>query len=243
MDKREAFVLVTEGRVFVNGQKAVSPAQLVGDADTIEVQPPREFVGRGAYKLEAAVGQFRIDVRGKICADVGAATGGFTEVLLKHGAAKVYAIDAGRGKLELKLREDPRVVVMEETNVLTMPQLPEPVDLVTVDVSFTSLRRVLPAIKPWLILLYNSHDRENSTTNGNRARAGSVVLLFKPQYEIEDKSFLRRGVVRDPRVREEAVDDFRRWLRPNGWRELGMMASPIRGGEGNVEYLFHLAPA
>ena len=119
-NKEEAFVIVTEGRVFVNGQKAVSPAQLVKDDDRIEVRGGREFVGRGAYKLEAAIERFGIDVAGKICADIGAATGGFTEVLLKRGAKKIYAIDAGRGKLDLKLREDPRVVVMEGVNVLAL---------------------------------------------------------------------------------------------------------------------------
>lgn len=223
-DKRETFILVTEGRVFVNGQRAVSPGQLVRETDAIEVRPGREFVGRGAYKLEAALQGWGIDVRGKVCADVGAATGGFTEVLLKHGAAKVYAIDVGRGKLDLKLREDSRVTVMEETNVLTMPPLPEPIDLVTIDLSFTSLRKVLPVIRNLL------------------SDQGKVLALFKPQYEIEDKSLLKHGVLRDDAVRLVLIERFRAWLGEHSWQELGFMESPIRGSAGNVEYFFHLRP-
>ena len=222
--KREAFVLVTEGRVFVDGQKAVSPGQAVDADAAIEVRPGREFVGRGAYKLEAAIQGWKIEVGGKTCADIGAATGGFTEVLLKRGAVKVYAIDAGRGKLDLKLREDPRVVAMEETNVLTMPPLPEPIDIATVDVSFTSLRLVLPKVRGWL------------------TERGSVVALYKPQYEVKDTSLLKHGVIRDERARGELVEVFRAWLGEHGWRERGFMESPIRGSEGNVEYLFYLQP-
>lgn len=224
VDKRDAFAIVTEGRVFLNGQKAISPAQMVGDADRVEVRPGREFVGRGAQKLEAAIERFGVDVSGKTCADIGAATGGFTEVLLKYGAAKVYAIDAGYGKLDLKLRQNPRVVVMEETNVLAMTPLPEPVGLITIDVSFTPLASVLFQIRSWL------------------AADGSVIALFKPQYEIEDKSRLKHGILRDDATRAGLADKFRAWLRKHGWRELNFMESPIRGGEGNVEYLFHLAP-
>ena len=224
-DVRDAFVVVTEGRVFVNGQKAVSPGQLVGDADAIEVRALREFVGRGAYKLEAALKEFRIEVSDAVCADVGAATGGFTEVLLKAGAKKVYAIDAGRGKLDLKLRQDHRVIVREETNVLTMLPPAEAIDIVTIDVSFTSLRLVLPKITAWL------------------SEKGLAIALFKPQYEIKDKSKLRHGIVKDADAREEAVRDFRAWFRENGWRELGFMESPIRGGEGNMEHLFYLKPS
>lgn len=224
-DACDAFVIVTEGRVFVNGQKAIAPGQLISDTDAVEVHKPREYVGRGAYKLEAALERFSVKVTGKICTDIGAATGGFTEVLLKHGAKKVYAIDAGRGKLDLKLRQDLRVITLEETNALTMPPPAEAIDAVTIDVSFTSLRLILPKIVAWL------------------SEKGSVIALFKPQYEIKDKSKLRHGIVEDADVREEAIRDFRSWLRENGWLELGFMESPIRGGEGNVEYLFHLQPA
>ncbi len=282
-DARDALVVVTEGRVFVNGQKAVAPGQFISETDAVEVRQPRQYVGRGAYKLATALKEFHIDVAGAVCADIGAATGGFTEVLLKAGAKKVYAIDAGRGKLDLKLREDPRVVVMEETNVLALgdafgKRLPAParpaalataprssrrgrdtvpgdgafasgeaprvwtrhlersqkhlssaggreeIDVVTIDVSFTSLRAVLPIVRSWL------------------SEKGSVIVLFKPQYEVKDKSQLRHGIVEDAGVREEAIQDFRAWLGEHGWQEQGFMESPIRGSEGNVEYLFYLMP-
>jgi len=221
-DRGDAFVVVTEGRVFVNGQKAVSPAQVVAPDDIIEIRSGKEFVGRGAYKLDAALNEFRISPQDAVCADIGAATGGFVEVLLKHGAKKVYAIDAGRGKLDLKLREDSRVIVMEETNVLGMDPLPERVALATIDVSFTSLRFVLPAIRPWL------------------EKEGMVVALFKPQYEIEDKTLLKKGIVRSDEARDDALESFRAWLQVNDWEEAGFMESPIRGSGGNVEFLFHL---
>lgn len=227
-DAEDAFILVTEGRVFVNGQKAVSPAQLVSADDVIEVRPEREYVGRGAYKLDAALEAFGVQVSGKVCADVGAATGGFTEVLLKRGAKKVYAIDAGRGKLDLKLRQDPRVIVMEELNLLKsdfhklLKSDFNRIDVVTVDLSFTSLRLALPVVRGWL------------------TEQGRIIALFKPQYEIGDKSLLEHGVLRDERTRAELVEAFRSWLSENGWRELGFMESPIRGSAGNAEYLFHL---
>lgn len=223
-DRGDAFVVVTEGRVFVNGQKAVSPAQFVTPDDQIEIREGREFVGRGAYKLEAALNEFRISVENTIAADIGSSTGGFVEVLLKHGAKKVYAIDAGKGKLDLKLREDSRVVVMEETNVLSMDPLPEAITLATIDASFTSLRFILPAIRPWL------------------GKQGTVVALFKPHYEIEDKTHLKKGILKDVKVREEAVSNFRSWFGEHQWKEEGFMESPIRGSEGNTEYLFWLKP-
>jgi len=219
----EAFIVVTEGRVFVNGQKAVSPSQRVGSEDVIEMRGGREFVGRGAYKLEGALLSFAIDVAGSVCADIGAATGGFTEVLLKRGARKVYAIDTARGKLDPKIRNEPRVIVMEGTNALSLASLSEPVDLISIDVSLTSLRVILPGLRSWL------------------AEKGNVVALLKPQYEAGSKD-LRHGIVCDDQTRARIVADFRAWLGRNGWMERGMIESPIRGGEGNVEYLFHLVP-
>lgn len=261
-DKQQAFILVTEGRVFINGQKAISPAQLIIETDRVEVRLPREFVGRGGYKLDAAIDKFGVRVRDKTCVDIGAAVGGFTDVLLKHGAAKVYAIDVGSGRLDLKLREDPRVVVMEGMNVFELgsashfssprgrpfhppyfksrsgkvdspvssekrfasPDFAGMIDVVTIDTSFTSLRLILPIVRPWL------------------AEQGRVIALFKPQYEIEDKSLLKHGVVRDQRLRAGLVEAFRSWLGEHGWQEIGFMESPIRGSEGNVEYFCYLAP-
>lgn len=223
-DAADAFVIVTEGRVLVNGQKAVSPAQTVTAEDEIDVRGGEQYVGRGALKLEAALKEFGISVQGEICADIGAATGGFTEVLLKNSAAKVYAIDTARGKLALKLRNDPRVIVMEGTDVRDLSELPEKVDLAAIDVSLIPLEHILPAVKKLL------------TENG------IVIALLKPQYQTRNPEDLRHGIVKDDEVRKRILDRFRGWLSESGWYEAGFMESPIRGGEGNVEYLFLLKP-
>jgi 23S rRNA (cytidine1920-2'-O)/16S rRNA (cytidine1409-2'-O)-methyltransferase len=219
--REAAFIVVTEGRVFVDGQKAISPAQPVTEIMRVEVRKGREFVGRGALKLDAAIREFKMDVTGFVCADVGAATGGFTEVLLKHGAEKVYAIDTARGKLDPKIREDARVVVMEDENALRIGRLPEPIDLVVIDVSLTSLRVVLPVIRGWL------------------KDDGSVVALLKPQYEAEAKD-LHHGIVQTDAIRARIMSEFRVWLTQERWEERGMILSPIRGSEGNTEFLFWL---
>ena len=223
-DKQSAFIVVTEGRVLVNGQKAISPAQFVLPDDRIMVRGGDGYVGRGALKLDAALEKFGIDVSGKICADIGAATGGFTEVLLRRGAAKVYAIDTAYGKLVPKIREDPRVVVMERTDVRNMADLPESIDLVTIDVSLIPLEYILPSIK------------------GLLAPNGEVVALLKPQYETRDASVLRHGVVRDDAAREKILQNFLAWAKENTWTVKQHMQSPIRGGKGNREYLLHLCP-
>lgn len=220
-DRNEAFVIVTEGRVFVNGQKAVSPAQWVTDNDKIEARGVREYAGRGAYKLDEALRKFAIDVHEKVCADIGSAVGGFVEVLLKNGAKKVYAIDTAFGKLDVKLRNDSRVVVMEETDIRSLEALPEPIDLITIDVSLIPLREILPKVKKFL------------------ARGAEIVALFKPQYETRDQSILRHGVVKDSAAREALLNDFIAWAESNRWRVLGNIESPIKGSEGNVEYLIH----
>lgn len=221
-NKHGAFIVVTEGRVFVNGQKAVSPAQPVRPDAKIEVQGGEKFVGRGAIKLAAALEKFGIEVSGKVCADIGAATGGFTEVLLSHGAKRVYAIDTARGKLALKLRNDPRVAVMEETDIRHLDTLPDSVDLITIDVSLLPLEQILPHAGRIL------------------AENGEMVALFKPQYQTRDQKILRHGIVKDQDAREELLNDFRQWAEKHGWKILGETESPIKGGEGNVEYLIHL---
>ncbi|MBI2054913.1 MAG: TlyA family RNA methyltransferase [Candidatus Sungbacteria bacterium] len=220
-DKSEAFILVTEGRVFASGQKAVSPAQEYPADIELKVKTLSPYVGRGGFKLGAAFKEFPILVEGKVCADIGAATGGFTDVLLQNGAQKVYAIDTARGKLALKLREDSRVVPLEETNILYLGSLPEPIEFASVDVSFTSLRLVLPALKKLL------------------ASSAEVVALFKPQYEVEEK-FLHHGIVEDENARDEALDSFKIWVSENGWKWMGVARSPILGTKGNAEYLIHL---
>lgn len=221
-DKKDAFVIITEGRVFIDGQKAVSPAQLVAADAKIEVREEKQYVGRGAYKLEAALEKFGVDVLGKVCADIGAATGGFTEILLKHGAKKVYAIDTARGKLAPKLREDPRVVVMEGVDVRDLEKLPEVADCVTIDISLIALENILPHMRRFL------------------KPQGDVIALFKPQYETRDPKILKHGVIKDSAAREKLFSDFIAWAREKGWTVKSWTESPIRGSEGNIEYLIYL---
>lgn len=221
-DRDDAFVKVTEGLISVDGQKAVSPAQTVDPKAKIEVLGKFSYVGRGALKLEAALQEFRVSPAGKICMDIGSAAGGFVEILLKYGAKKVYAIDTARGKLDLKLREDPRVVVMEGTDIRDLDKLPDSISLATIDVSLISLREILQHARRFL------------------SKEGEVISLFKPQYETRDPKILRHGVIRDKKARKKLVEDFVHWTEKNGWRVLGLIESPIRGGEGNVEYFFNL---
>ena len=220
-DKRDAFVRVTEGDIFVEGQKAVSPAQQFAPETPIRVRERSPYVGRGGFKLAAALEAFHIDPTDKVCADIGAATGGFTDVLLQRGAAKVYAIDAGGGKLALKLREDPRVVVMEETNILHLSSLPEPIGLLVADLSFTSLRYLLDVMKKFL------------------APHAEVVTLFKPQYEVAEHE-LSHGIVTDRGARERALREFLAYANEHHWEVMNTTESPIPGSKGNIEYLVHL---
>lgn len=214
--------MVTEGRVFVNSQKAVSPAQEFLEDAKIEVRGERKYVGRGAEKLAGAIEGFHISVEEKICADIGVATGGFTQVLLQHGAKKVYAIDTARGKLVPKLREDPRVAVMEGMDVRDIEKLPDHPKLIAIDVSLVSLRSILPAV---LRLMDENAD---------------VIALFKPQYETRDPKMLKHGIVIDDNYRESLFQDFIAWAKMGGWNIAGTMVSPIRGSEGNIEYLLYI---
>lgn len=222
-DKNEAFIVVTEGRVFIEGQKAISPAQPINIEARVELKREKEYVGRGAYKLEAALDKFNLEVRGKVCADIGAAIGGFTEILLKYGAKKVYAVDTAKGKLALKLRRDPRVVVMEETDIRGLKRLPEPAGIVTIDISLIPLREILPHMKRFL------------------SKEGDVIALLKPQYEARDPKMLRHGVVKSARDRKNILETFIQNAEDGGWNVHDWCESPIRGSEGNVEYLFYLS--
>lgn len=221
-NKNDGFIIVTEGKVFVDGQKAISPAQLVAAGAGIEVKSDDAYVGRGAYKLEAALDAFGIDPKGTVCIDIGAATGGFTEVLLRRGAKKVYAIDTARGKLALKIRQDPQVVVMEETDVRDLKGLPEKADIAVIDVSLISLRDILGSARRLL------------------KPEGVVVALFKPQYETRDAAILHHGVIRDPRDREKLLTDFIAWAEESRWRIEAKIISPIHGDKGNREFLLLL---
>jgi len=198
---------------------------LVDPGAELRLKPKPAYVSRGGLKLEAALRGFGLDVSGKVVADVGASTGGFTDCALQHGAERVYAIDVGTGALAWSLRIDPRVVVMEGVNAMHLDELPKRVDVVTIDLSFTSLELVLPQAPRWL------------------KPRGAVIALIKPQYEASSPSQLVRGLVLDPRERRRIVARVLVWAHQQGWRIKGLIPSPIRGSGGNWEYLAHLRRA
>lgn len=211
--------LIGAGEVRVNGQVVDQAGTPVAPEAAITLKTPPRFVGRGGEKLAAALERFAVQVAGKVAADIGASTGGFTDCLLQHGAARVYAIDVGYGLLAWPLRQDPRVVVMERVNARYLSTLPEPVDLLVSDVSFISLALVLATAVRWL------------------KPGGEVVALIKPQFEADPEDVAPGGVVRDPAVHRKvlvgtlaALADLELGLR-------GVMASPLRGPAGNVEFL------
>lgn len=217
--RSKARALIMAGQVRSGGaviDKAGTP--LAPDADLVVAQPPR-FVSRGGEKLDWALEQFGLDVAGLVCADFGASTGGFTDVLLQRGAARVYAVDVGYGQLDYRLRTDPRVIVLDRTNVRYLESLPEPIDLVTIDVSFISLRLVLPAalrvLKP----------------------EGRCVALIKPQFEAGRERVGKGGVVRDPAVHRQVLRDVLETAAGLGLTPTGLTRSPITGPAGNVEFL------
>ncbi len=217
--REKAQALIMAGQVLVNGQRVDKPGKRVPRGATITLKEKLPYVSRGGYKLAAMLDHLQLDVKGWICADIGASTGGFTDVLLQRGARRVYAIDVGYGQLAWKLRQDPRVVVMERTNVRYLSTLPEPVDLVTIDVSFIGLHLVLPVAVRFL--------RDE----------GWVIALIKPQFEAGPKQVGKGGIVRDTEVHRQVL---RRVLSHARELDLGLAAlipSPIRGTEGNVEFL------
>ena len=224
-NRTKAQAIIMSGLVYVNGQKADKPGVSYEETVQIEVRGAScPYVSRGGLKLEKALRDFGVDPTGYVCSDSGASTGGFTDCLLQQGASKVFAIDVGYGQLDYKIRNDPRVVVMERTNVryVTPEQLGEPLDLSVIDVSFISLRIVLPVVKTFL----------KST--------GQVLCLIKPQFEAGKEKVGKRGVVRDPVVHQEVLDNFVGLTREIGFTILGLTFSPVKGPEGNIEFLAHL---
>ena len=220
--RARAQALILAGQVMVGEQRVDKPGALVREDAEVRLKgDPIPYVSRGGLKLKAALDHFRIDVRAKTCADIGASTGGFTDCLLQEGAARVYAIDVGYGQLHEKLRGDPRVVVRERVNAryLGDEDLPEKVGVVVVDVSFISLRQVLPAVLPKL------------------EPGGVLVALVKPQFEVGRERVAKGGVVRDAAARAEAIRGIERFVADAGLRVLGVIDSPIRGPAGNVEAL------
>ncbi|HIE38807.1 MAG TPA: TlyA family RNA methyltransferase [Anaerolineales bacterium] len=217
--RAQAQRLIRAGEVRVAGRVVDKPGALVASHLPIELAPRPRFVGRGGEKLAAALDRFGLGVTGWVVADVGASTGGFTDCLLQHGAARVYAIDVGYGQLDWRLRNDPRVVVMERTNARYLERLPEPVDLVTVDVSFISLGLILPRAVDWL------------------RPGGQVVALIKPQFEAGRRQVGKGGVVRDPAVHRQVLERVTRVAANLGLGLRGLMTSPLRGPAGNREFL------
>jgi 23S rRNA (cytidine1920-2'-O)/16S rRNA (cytidine1409-2'-O)-methyltransferase len=218
--RERAQSLILAGAVVVNGQPVGRPGQAVGaDAELAVQRTGAEYVSRGAYKLLAALDHWAIDPRDRVALDVGASTGGFTEVLLQRGARRVYAVDVGYGQLHYRLRNDPRVVSMERTNVRYLESLPEPMELAVADVSFISLRLALP---PVFRLLVDD---------------APLIALVKPQFEAGRAQVGRGGVVRDPAVHQQVLDELKAWSASQPWRLLDVLPSPIKGPAGNTEFL------
>jgi 23S rRNA (cytidine1920-2'-O)/16S rRNA (cytidine1409-2'-O)-methyltransferase len=217
---------IMAGMVYVNGERSDKPGTSYDAGVDIQIKGnPIPYVSRGGLKLEKAISEFGLSLKGFVCADVGASTGGFTDVMLKNGAEKVYSVDVGYGQLAWELRNDPRVVCMERTNFryVTKEQIKEPLDFGSVDVSFISLRLILPPLKELL------------------KPEGKVVCLIKPQFEAGKNKVGKKGVVRDPLVHEEVINNIIDASMKLGYFVQGLSFSPIKGPEGNIEYLLYLS--
>jgi 23S rRNA (cytidine1920-2'-O)/16S rRNA (cytidine1409-2'-O)-methyltransferase len=223
--REKAKRLVIAGRIEVDGHPSPKPGHPLAPDHKIVLKEAERFVSRGGEKLEGAMGAFPIELKGAVCLDIGSSTGGFTDCMLQHGAEKVYAVDVGKGQLHWKLREDDRVVVMEGVNAryLTPEDIPEPADFASIDTSFISLTKILPAVK------------------GLLKPGGQIVSLIKPQFEAGKEAVDKgRGVITDPDIHEEVVSKVRKFgTEELGLEWLGLSTSPIKGPKGNVEFLAH----
>ncbi len=223
--REKAKAIIMSGIVYVDGQKEDKAGSTFDENARIEVRGHTlRYVSRGGLKLEKAIAEFGIDPAGKICMDIGASTGGFTDCMLQNGACKVYAVDVGHGQLDWKLRNDERVVCMEKTNIryVTPQDIPDRIELASIDVSFISLSKVLPAAYELL------------------ADHGEIAALIKPQFEAGREKVGKKGVVRDRAVHVEVIEACVGYARESGFEVLAMTYSPIKGPEGNIEYLYHL---
>ena len=226
--REKAKALIMAGLVYVDNQKADKPGDMYPEEAPIEVRGKGlAYVSRGGLKLEKAMSAFGLGLEGALCMDVGASTGGFTDCMLQNGARKVYAVDVGYGQLAWGLRNDPRVVNLERTNAryLTREQVPEPIDFMSVDVSFISLSLILPAARPLL------------------AEEGQMVCLIKPQFEAGRGKVGKKGVVRDKAIHQEVIEKVVGFSLENGFSVKGLTFSPVKGPEGNIEYLIYLQKA
>ena len=225
--RERAKSIIMAGHVFVNNQRSDKAGDIVPEGAVVEVRGGElKYVSRGGLKLEKAVSEFSLDLKDRICMDVGASTGGFTDCMLQNGAAKVYSVDVGYGQLAWKLRSDERVVNMERTNIryVTDEQVPDKLDFASIDVSFISLRLVLPVAYELL------------------KDCGEVVALIKPQFEAGRDRVGKKGVVRDPKVHEDVLMDIVNFAPTFGWQVKQLAYSPITGPEGNIEFLAHIVP-
>lgn len=223
--REKAKAIIMSGNVFVEGQREDKAGTTFSDEVQIEIKGHTlPYVSRGGLKLEKAVANFDVCLEGKVCTDVGASTGGFTDCMLQNGARKVFAIDVGKGQLAWKLRQDDRVICMEKTNIryVTPEDIGEPLDFASVDVSFISLSKVLPAARELL------------------KDGGEMVCLIKPQFEAGREKVGKKGVVRDPKVHLEVIQTVLQTAMDLGFSILGLEYSPIKGPEGNIEYLVHI---
>ncbi len=218
--REKAQELIRAGEVLVDGKPATKPSTPAQSESVITLLSQPKYVGRGGEKLESALRRWGLRVQGMVCADVGACTGGFTDCLLQHGAAKVYAIEAGHGQLHPRLREDPRVVSLENTDARALRTLPEPVHLVVVDLSFVSLKEVLPGLFRWL------------------GEGGEIWALLKPQFEAPHLT--KKGVMRSAQARERILQEFVTWCRAQGWTVMDCFECPVAGEEGNREFWLRL---
>ena len=219
LDQARASIIA--GEVYANGQLVINPSEKVAANADLQLQEKSRYVSRGGEKLRGALDAFEIDLKGIVCADVGASTGGFTDCLLQEGARRVYAVDVGYGILDWKLRNDSRVVVMERTNARYLQQLPEQVDLVTIDVSFISIKKILPAARKWL----------NFPT-------GQMLVLVKPQFESSRVEAARgKGVITDPEIHKRVIEEVIQTGTEIGLRTSGLIPSPLLGPDGNREFL------
>ncbi len=219
--RSEAKRFILEGKVLVNGEVALKSGKVVSETDEIKLKEPKKYVGRGGLKLEFALDKFNVDVRGKIGADIGASTGGFTDCLLKRGAKKVYAVDVGYGQLDFSLRKDPRVVVLERVNAryLTKDDIKDNLSFVVMDVSFISILKILPALST-LILPQTD-----------------IISLIKPQFEGKPE-YLKKGIVRDKKYHKIILSELVFNISKLGFSVKDATYSPIKGGKGNIEYFY-----
>lgn len=222
--RQKARALILEGKVIVNGQKIEKPGTLVEETAEITISGEAlPYISRGGLKLESALKEFSVDVKDKVAMDIGAGTGGFTDCLLQHGAKRVYAVDVGYGQLAWKLRTDPRVIPIERTNIRYMPRekIPEEIDIATVDVSFISLKLVIPKVLEFL------------------KPRGEIIALIKPQFEVGKDEVDRGGVIKDPEKRKKVVQEIKNFFESLNLKVTGIIQSPIAGQKGNIEYLIY----